>query len=96
MNYKDMRWIKKRARILRRDNYECRECKRYGKTTLANTVHHIMPTEHYPELWLDSNNLYSCCSPCHNTFHDRVTNELTDKGLQLVKRSGRQTHNKDT
>lgn len=86
MNYKDSRWLRKRARILRRDNYECVECKRYGKTTLANTVHHVKPVEHYPEVWLDSKNLYSCCSKCHNSFHDRNTNELTAKGLELVER----------
>lgn len=86
MNYKDKRWIRKRERILRRDEYECRECKRYGKTTLATTVHHVKPVEKHPELWLDSKNLYSCCSKCHNSFHDRVTNELTDKGQELVDR----------
>lgn len=86
MNYKDTRWIKKRIRILKRDKYECRECRRYGKTTEATIVHHVKPADVYPELWLDSKNLYSCCSKCHNTFHDRHTNELTQKGLELMNR----------
>lgn len=86
MNYKDKRWKKKRAIILKRDEYLCRECKRYGKTTEATTVHHVKPAGDYPELRYDSNNLYSCCSSCHDSFHDRNTNELTDKGLKLVER----------
>lgn len=86
MNYKDKRWKRKRKVILKRDDYLCRECKRYGKTTPATTVHHVKPVVQHPELWLDSKNLYSCCSECHNSFHDRVTNELTTKGLQLVER----------
>jgi 5-methylcytosine-specific restriction endonuclease McrA len=86
MNYKDKRWIKKRERILRRDNYQCREHKRYGKTAEATTVHHIKPADDYPILKYDSKNLYSCCNKCHNSFHDRVTNELTEKGKALVNR----------
>ena len=84
--YKDKRWIRKREIVLKRDTYLCRECKRYGKVTPANTVHHIKPIEDYPELRLSTLNLISLCSSCHNSFHDRVTNELTDKGLQLVDR----------
>lgn len=84
--YKDKKWLRKRQSILRRDNYLCRECTRYGKTTQANTVHHVKSAEDSPELYLADKNLYSCCGSCHNTFHDRVTNELTDKGLKLVDR----------
>ena len=38
--YKSKKWKTKRQSILRRDEYLCRECKRYGKTTPATTVHH--------------------------------------------------------
>ena len=86
MDYKSMKWKKIRAKVLRRDEYLCRECKRYGKTTLATTVHHIKPASKYPEIRFNINNLYSCCANCHNTFHDRNTDGLTDKGLQLVER----------
>lgn len=41
--YKKKTWIRKREKILKRDEYLCRECKRYGKTTQATTVHHIIP-----------------------------------------------------
>lgn len=86
MDYKDKRWIRKRKVILRRDGYECQECKRYGKDTLATTVHHVKPVEDYAELYLIDKNLYSCCNSCHNSFHDRVTNALTVKGQELVSR----------
>ena len=84
--YKTTKWIKKRANVLRRDGYLCRECKRYGKQTTATTVHHINPLEHHPELKLDSDNLLSVCNNCHNTFHDRTTHELTAKGIEWIER----------
>ncbi len=84
--YKSNKWIKKRNLILKRDEYLCRECKRYGKTTPANTVHHIYPLEDYPEYRLVSINLLSLCGICHSKMHNRVTNELTEKGLQWMKR----------
>lgn len=80
--YKTTKWIKKRNVILRRDKYECRECKRYGKTTLATTVHHCNPLQERPDLRLNSNNLISVCGKCHGTFHNRDTDELTIKGEQ--------------
>ena len=85
-DYKDKKWLRKRQSILRRDNYLCRECKRYGKTTPADTVHHIKPLEYYPELFLFNQNLISLCASCHNKMHDRDTRELTATGLALWKR----------
>jgi 5-methylcytosine-specific restriction endonuclease McrA len=78
--YKSSKWRKKREAILRRDNYLCQECKRYGKTTPAQTVHHIYPLERYPELALVSVNLVSLCNECHEQMHDRLTGELTPAG----------------
>jgi len=84
--YKTKKWKSKRQKILRRDSYLCRECSRYGKTTPATIVHHIYPLELYPELKLNSDNLLSCCSGCHESFHNKTTDELTDKGKQWMKR----------
>lgn len=84
--YRSTKWMKKRANVLRRDSYECRECKRYGKVTEANVVHHVNPLDTHPDLRLVSNNLLSVCGSCHNTFHDRYTNELTVKGMEWVER----------
>lgn len=79
--YKSKKWEHKRERILRRDEYECKECKRYGKPTEAITVHHTHPLTEYPELALVSPNLISFCNKCHDSMHDRVTGQLTAKGL---------------
>ncbi|MER1998827.1 MAG: HNH endonuclease, partial [Lysinibacillus sp.] len=63
--YKTKPWRKKRERILKRDDYECRECKRYGKNRTATTVHHCYPLRDYPEYRLDTWNLISLCGKCH-------------------------------
>ena len=78
--YKTDKWRNKREKIMRRDQYLCQECKRYGKSTPAQTVHHINPLEHYPELALVSANLVSLCNPCHDAMHDRTTGVLTEAG----------------
>ncbi len=84
--YKDGRWERKRENVLKRDEYKCRNCKRYGTTSAANTVHHVKPVESSPELYLTSRNLISLCGKCHNKMHDRITDELTDLGIEWLKR----------
>ena len=79
--YKSKRWEQKRKNILRRDKYECCNCKRYFKTRAANTVHHIYFYEDYPELSLTGWNLISLCNDCHNKMHNRVTDEPTHLGM---------------
>lgn len=85
-NYKATRWLKKRERILRRDEYMCREAKRYGKAEPATTVHHIYPVEFYPELAYEDWNLISLSGKWHNAMHDRETHELTELGKQWQER----------
>lgn len=84
--YKTAKWKRKREKILRRDEYLCRECVRYGKTTEATTVHHINQLEHHPEFALANYNLVSMCAKCHDAMHDRNTRELTVLGLTWVER----------
>lgn len=84
--YKSTKWKTKRTNILKRDEYLCVECKRYGKSVQATTVHHIKPLDTHEELRLDSNNLISLCSKCHDKMHDRTNNELTDLGKKLIER----------
>lgn len=67
--YLSAKWKRKRKAILARDDYKCQMCKRYGRTTPAQTVHHIKHLDEYPELALDSNNLISVCNKCHNKLH---------------------------
>lgn len=87
--YKTKRWKGKRATVLRRDQYQCQECKRYGKNQEATTVHHIHPLRNRPELRLTTSNLVSLCGRCHDKMHDRVSDELTALGMQWVERRER-------
>lgn len=86
MNYKSKRWKTLRARILRRDGYQCRECRRYGKAIQADTVHHVYPASLYPEWSLEPWNLVSLCFACHNAMHDRDEELLTEKGVAWCRR----------
>jgi len=85
--YKDPRWIRKRNQALRRDGYLCQQCKRYGRTRAADTVHHVNPVDVSPNLWLALWNLLSLCRACHDAMHDRVTGNLTSKGEEWAKRT---------
>ena len=67
--YRSIKWKHKREAILRRDNYLCQNCKRYGRYVEAITVHHIKHYDEFPELALDNNNLVSLCNACHNKAH---------------------------
>lgn len=84
---KKKRWHDKRDSILRRDNYTCQLCKRYGKMTGAHHVHHIFPWEFYPEYAYENWNLISLCQQCHNRMHDRDTHELTAEGKRLQRKA---------
>ena len=67
--YKSVKWEMKRKSILRRDGYLCRNCRRYGRTREATTVHHIKHLDEHPELALVDSNLISLCADCHNKAH---------------------------
>lgn len=87
--YDSPKWVRLRQSALRRDNYEDMEARRYGKVKPAEVVHHIFPKDEFPEyaycLW----NLISVSTSTHNTFHDRESDELTEKGRQLLVRTAR-------
>jgi 5-methylcytosine-specific restriction endonuclease McrA len=91
--YKSAKWKHKREIILKRDEYLCQECKRYGKTTQATTVHHIIPLTwcliYNIALALADINLISLCEKCHNKMHDRDSDKLTSFGLAWVKKMGK-------
>lgn len=81
------KWEKLRARVLKRDKYRSQIAKRYGKLVPADTVHHILPAEHFPQYFYASWNLISITAKEHNEMHDKTTHELTDKGLELARRT---------
>ena len=86
MMYNDTRWKRKRASVLRRDAYQCQECRRYGKRRQGEHVHHVFPVEYYPDERYNDCNLITLCQSCHNKMHDRDSHELTAQGKQLQMR----------
>ena len=87
MNYKSGKWKSKREKILRRDKYQCQHYRRYGKYVQANTVHHILPCEIYPEYEWEDWNLIALSGDAHNKMHDRETHELTKLGKEYARRT---------
>ena len=77
--YQSTEWKRKREAILARDNYQCQECRRYGKLRQAVTVHHKQHLEDHPELAFDNDNLISLCRACHDKAHP----EKGTKSLEL-------------
>lgn len=67
--YTNQLWLKKRTEALNRDNNECQSCKKEGRYSKANTVHHIKRLKKFPSLALDINNLLSLCYECHAAEH---------------------------
>jgi hypothetical protein len=84
--YHSVKWKRVRERVLKRDGYLCRECKRYGSDVNAEMVHHVKPFKDYPGLKTDTNNLISLCLSCHGKMHDRDSDQLTVLGKQWVRR----------
>ena len=65
-------WRKLRQQALKRDNYECQTCKRIGKYSKAQNVHHLKEVKQYPKLALTLDNLECICINCHNKEHERL------------------------
>ena len=84
--YNSKEWKRKRIDILRRDLFECQDCKQRlskaaaegirltgddAKIRPACEVHHIKELKDYPNLALEDDNLIGLCTQCHNLRHDR-------------------------
>ena len=67
--YKTQRWKKLRKQALRRDAFQCIECRKYFRSRTATVVHHVKPRELYPELQWRLDTLESLCEACHNRKH---------------------------
>lgn len=65
-------WAEK---VLKRADYLCEECKRYGRLdkdglpVRATTAHHEKPRDKYPELQYVVSNGKALCEKCHNKKH---------------------------
>ena len=90
MDYNTKRWERARSARLRIDGYMCQECKRYGNTVEATTVHHILPARdcvgRHSRLLYDSRNLISLCWSCHERMHIRHSGKLSKTGEALRRR----------
>lgn len=85
--YKTSKWTRKRDQVLRRDGWRCQVSKRYSfLPVVAETVHHVLPLEDFPEYALEGWNLLSVSNKVHNQLHDRNTGELTELGLEVAER----------
>lgn len=67
--YTSKRWRRLREAALRRDQFQCVECRKYFRSREATTVHHVRSREEYPELQWRLDNLVSLCDACHNRLH---------------------------
>ncbi len=87
--YDQPKWRRVRLSALRRDKYMDQETKRYGIPKAAEIVHHIFPKNEYPQYAFELWNLISLSRKTHNEMHDRETDELTEKGRDLLRRTCR-------
>lgn len=87
MDYTRKKWKRKRAHILRMDQYlDCIEL-RYGRRVQATIVHHIYPAAEYPEYAYCDWNLISVSMATHNKLENRITGKLTEMGIALQRRT---------
>ena len=86
MDYKSPRWRRVRARVLRRDRFLCRECARYGVNAPASVVHHVWPTDDFPQWAWDERIMISLCPACHERMHERSSGALSDAGERWRRR----------
>ncbi len=92
--YDSAAWKQKRLDILKRDHFECQDCRakleaavkegrwlpeKDKKIAKAQQVHHIQELREHPELALDDDNLVSLCIPCHNLRHGRTPKKFKRK-----------------
>lgn len=78
--YKSKEWQalrKKKLAVV----HECEMCKKRGKYSSVDIVHHIVEVRKAPNLALDYNNLMCVCFKCHEQIHDKFKkyNENKDK-----------------
>lgn len=57
--------------------------------TQADTVHHIFPRDEFPAFEWMPWNLISLSATAHDRLHDRKTQELTEEGVALLRRTAR-------
>lgn len=83
--YATKRWKEKRKHILLRDKWTDQVALRDGMKIEANTVHHILPREEYPQYAWEDWNLISVSQETHKKrLHEKYTGKLTKTGKALM------------
>lgn len=94
--YSSNKWRKLRQYVFDRDAGLCAECKRNGRTTEADVIHHIKPwaktasAEEREKLKWDKDNLEPVCHKCHGLLHKqlfrdtREASEIYQMALELL------------
>lgn len=85
--YSTPRWKKKRAHILRRDGWLDQVALREGVKLEADTVHHILRREDWPQYqWCDWNLISVNGRITHKArLHEKYTGKLTKLGKELAR-----------
>lgn len=78
--YASRRWQRIRQAVLKRDNYLCQNCLRFGIKTQAEHVHHKIHLEDDVTKAFDMDNLISLCRACHNEMHPEKIEHASIKG----------------
>lgn len=82
--YKSPEWKRLRARALKRDGYMDQLLLREGKHREADTVHHALPIDRFPEYRLKLWNVISVTRETHEALHNRITGGLSPEGEMLM------------
>lgn len=82
--YSSKQWQEARARALKRDGYMDQMLLREGIHREADTVHHMLPIDRYPEYKLKPWNLISVTHETHEMLHNRITGGLSPEGEMLM------------
>ena len=83
-NYNNAEWRALRKEVLKRDNYQCRQC---GATSEGSgyplEIHHIIAPKGNKELFFDINNCATLCKLCHA----RITQQeiMENKSISFTK-----------
>lgn len=81
---KEWRLIRKMRRRI--DNNECQRCKREGRYSPAEMVHHKKEVRFFPDLALNLENTECLCNACHNREHPEKLHGFKKKKFENEER----------
>lgn len=68
----DLRWKRKREKILERDNYTCQYCGSHNNLQVHHKYYMKYPNGNYVDPWdYPDDKLITLCESCHNKWHRR-------------------------